>query len=347
MAALATRADIVKHKDYYLTVLPRTGDNAELIDGWIAEALAGQHALQEMYRVNAKKEQVLFARVCELERACQAEVDAEPVTWTERVQLVRTEALAQHHGEQLERRLGEAEAAVRKLTPAVGRGQRQFRVARELREAVRAVLQEHKVEGLLQVQWCREKYETRPAKKQVRYAITEVRREETKIAEVKAKHGWRVQVTNLTTRRCDLPGAVELYNRGWSIERGWHLVKDKPLGIQPLYVEKDDQVDGLTKLLMIALRVLTFLEIVVRARLAERQEALVGLYEGQPNKQTTRPTAVRLLRAIVRLEMTLTCVDSGRGVSWSITPLPALLEQVLALLRLPRTLYAGLGAGTG
>ena len=32
MAALGIRADIAKHKDYYLTVLPRTGDSAALID---------------------------------------------------------------------------------------------------------------------------------------------------------------------------------------------------------------------------------------------------------------------------------------------------------------------------
>jgi transposase len=347
MAALETRADIVQHKDYYLTVLPRTGEHAELIDTWIAEALAGTQPLQEMYRVNAQKERVLFARVCELERSCQAEVGGETVVWNERVQLVRTEALRQHHGEQLERRLREAEVAVWKLTPAVGRGQRQQRKERELQGALAEVLQKHDVEGLFQVSWRREEYGTGRGERQVRFAITEVRREEKKIAEAKEKYGWRVQVTNAPQKRCDLRGAVELYNRGWSIEKGWHLLKDRPLGIQPLYVEKDDQVDGLTKLLMIALRVLTFIEVVVRGRLAEKGEALGGLYEGQPRKQTAQPTAVRLLRALARLEMTLTRVESGKGTYWSITPVSALLEQVLGLLQLPRTLYTALGGGTG
>jgi transposase len=347
MAALGTRADIVKHKDYYLTVLPRTGENAALIDGWITEALAGKHQLQAMYRVNAKKERVLFARMCELTRDCRAEVAGEEVSWSERVQLVRTEALAKHHGEQLERRLGEAEAAVRQLTPAVGRGRRQVHEEAKLREAVATVLREHKVEGLLQVNWRREDYVTGQGKKQVRHEITEVRREEKKIAEAKERYGWRVQVTNLPKSRCDLQGAVELYNRGWSVERGWHMVKDRPLGIQPLYVEKEDQIDGLTKLLMIALRVLTFIELVVRARLAEGEETLGGLYEGQPNKQTANPTAVRMLRAIARLEMTLTRVESRRGTTWMIMPLPALLKKILVLLKLPPTLYTSLGAGTG
>jgi transposase len=347
MAALGTRADIVKHKDYYLTVLPRTGDQAELIDRWIAAALAGEQPLQEMYQADAKGKRVLFARVCELKRDCQAEVAKETVAWSERVQLVRTEALARHHGEQLERRLREVEAAVRQLTPAVGRGQRQHREEEPLREAVTEVLQAHQVEGLLQVSWRREEYVTGQAKKQVRYEITEVRREEKKIAAAKESYGWRVQVTNLPQNRCDLQGAVELYNRGWSMERSWHLVKARPLGIQPLYVAKDDQIDGLTKLLMIALRVLTFIEVVVRARLAERGEALGGLYEGQGRKRTARPTAVRLLRAVARLEMTLTRVESGKGTQWSMTALPPLLAQILVLLKLPQTLYTALGAGTG
>jgi transposase len=347
MAALETRADIVQHQDYYLTVLPRTGDSAALIEGWIAEALAEKHSLQEMYRVDAKGKRWLFARVCELERRCEAEVGEEMVVWSERVQLVRTEALAQHHGEQLERRLQAAEAAVRQLTPAVGRGRRQQRQEGELREAVLDVLKEHQVEGLLQVDWRREDYVTSQGKEQVRYEITEVKREAKKIEAVKERYGWRVQVTNLPQKRCNLQGAVELYNGGWSMERSWHLVKDRPLGIQPLYVAKDDQVDGLTKLLMIALRVLTFIEVVVRGRLAERDEALGGLYEGQPTKQTARPTAVRLLRAIARLEMTVTRVELGRGTQWSLTPLPALLEQTLSLLMLPRTLYTKLVADTG
>src|SRR5205085_2741260 len=46
MAAFGIRADIVQHKDYYLTVLPRTGEQAELIESWITEALSGPEPLQ-------------------------------------------------------------------------------------------------------------------------------------------------------------------------------------------------------------------------------------------------------------------------------------------------------------
>jgi transposase len=342
MAALDTRAAIVQNKDYYLTTLPRTGDNDRSIDNWIEEALSGKHSLQSFYRKDAKDRAYLFARGCEFERACQAAVGGKVVTWSERVQLICTASLREHHGKQLERRLQAAEEAVRHLTPAPGRGHRQFREEEALQAAVAGVLQEHKVAGLLQVTWQRAAYRSGGSGTKVRYEITAVRRVEEAIAATKERCGWRVQVTNAPARRVRLERSMELYNGGWSVERVFHLAKDKPLGIQPLYVRDEEQVDGLTKLLMIALRVLTWIELMVRGGLAEKEEELRGLYEGQPNRKTARPTAVRLLRAVSRMGLTLTRIDMAEGSYWSVTALPPLLERILELLRLDTEIYTGL-----
>ena len=70
----------------------------------------------------------------------------------------------------------------------------------------------------------------------------------------------------MPAKQGDLENAMLLSNGGWSVERRFHLLKDKPLGIQPRYVRQEDQVEGLTKLLMVALRVLTLMEVVVRGR---------------------------------------------------------------------------------
>jgi transposase len=353
MAALATRADLADHGDYYLTVLPRTGEDATLIEAWIEEAVTNKDGVQPLSRAGQDDQPEVFARAYPLLRSCVAEVAGQTVCWDERVQLVRTEALAEHHAEQLERRLREAEAEVWALTPPVGRGRRQQREEAALAAAVAAVLERHEVEDLLRVRWQRETYGakggTRPGRKeaQVRYQVTAVKRDEAAIEARKERQAWRVQVTNLPAARCDLLASVLLYNGGWSVERGFHLLKDKPLGIQPLYVREEDQVDGLTKLLMIALRVLTFLEVVMRGRLAESAEELVGLYEGQPKRRTGQPTAVRLLRAVTRMEITLTQIEAKKGTRWWLTPLPPLLERILALLGVSQQIYTGLAGDTG
>jgi hypothetical protein len=51
-------------------------------------------------------------------------VDGKPVTWTERVQVVRSLALAERERQPLEQRLAKAEGALRALTPPPGRGRR-------------------------------------------------------------------------------------------------------------------------------------------------------------------------------------------------------------------------------
>jgi len=48
MSALATRAHIHHHQHYYLTPLTRVGKVPELIQQWIAEALAGNAPLLEV-----------------------------------------------------------------------------------------------------------------------------------------------------------------------------------------------------------------------------------------------------------------------------------------------------------
>ena len=356
MSALATRAELVAEEDYYLMPLPRTGDNAEQIDAWIDEAALGKQSLQHLTRPNEKGKNVVFAWAYERERPQSSTVADREVAWTERVQVVRSLELAKRQARQLDERLGEAIAALRALTPPVGRGHKQYREEEPLRAAVAAILEEHRVEGLLTVTWQREqKQQTRyrgsgrggPGRPtytttKVRYVITEAQRNEAAIEQTKARQGWRVQVTNLPTARWSLREAVLLYNGGWSVERDFHLLKDQPLGIQPLFVREDEQIIGLTRLLTLALRVLTLSELQVRSGLAEAEEALSGLYEGQPTRATEYPTAGRCLKAINRMEITATRVEIGQDVQWHVTDLPPLLKRIIKLLHLSPTLYTRL-----
>jgi transposase len=221
---------------------------------------------------------------------------------------------------------------------------------------VAAIEEEHRVADLLTVAWQREerrqtryrgrgrggplrpKYTTTKA----RYVITKVGRNEAAIERAKARQGWRVQVTNLPASRWSLREAVLLYNGGWSVERDFHLLKDRPLGIQPLFVREEEQIVGLTRLLTIALRVLTLSELQVRSGLSETEETLKGLYEGQPNRATAYPTAGRCLKAISRMEITATRVESGNEARWQLTELPPLLKRIMKLLHLSPTLYTRL-----
>ena len=357
MAALATRADIVRHGDYYLVPLPHTGETQEEFAAWVEAACNGSQSLRSFYEKDERTgEAVLVGVGYEFRRPLEWCDSGDVLTWEERVQVVQSLALAQRQQKQLEERLQRAAKEVAALTPPVGRGRRQYDDETALQAAVQRILEEQGVLGLLRVSWQRQetrevRYEGRgrgspnlPKRVQirVRYEITSVSRDDKAIAARVARLGWRVQVANLPTQRLGLWGCVQAYNQGWGLERDFHVLKDRPLGIQPLYVREEEQIEGLTRLLMIALGVLTLFELVVRGELEKRGEKLSGLYTGQVRRQTDRPTAVRILGAIARLEITATRMVGRGGGEWHLPPLPRLLEQILDLTGLPVTLYTNL-----
>jgi transposase len=169
-----------------------------------------------------------------------------------------------------------------------------------------------------------------------------VRRNDEQIEQKQKRMGWRALALNAPEERLTLAGSVLTYREGGGLERPFHQLKDKPLGIRPLFVKLPEQVLGLTRLLLIALRVLTRIEIVLRARLAASGEKLEGMHEGQKNKKEGKPTAKRMLRAVAGLEMTLSLMEVGEKQWWYLSPLPHLLVRILELLGLSTSLYTNL-----
>jgi transposase len=361
MAALQTRADIAFHHDYYLMPLPLTGQTQQEFPGWVEAIVAGQQEAELFYQTDDKGNVSLFGGGYEFERSCQAGVDGKSFEWRERVQIVRSFAMAARQDKALEERLLKAAEEIKGLTPPIGPGRRQYQDEEELTAAISEVLIRYGVDEYLSVDWLREehrqkRYQGRGRPRadspwdwqvDVRYQITEVTRKEEAIAQAKYRHGWRVQVTNMPKERASLPECVLIYNGGWSLERDFHVLKDRPLGISPLYVREDDQIIGLTRLLTIALRLLTLFEMTVRASLAETQEDLAELYDGQPKRKTSRPTATRLLKTIARMEITLTHVTVDGDSQWYLSTLPPLLIRILELAGLSPSIYTGLADNSG
>jgi transposase len=358
MAALETRAAIAAAGDLYLTRLPLTGEVAAQFATWVEAALTGQAAARV---VEIRRDEELIARGYEFERAQSAVVEQREHTWSERVQVLRSEAAAQGQAAALERRLGQAEAAVRGLTPPPGPGRRQFTTGWELDRAVAAVLAEHDVAGLLDVSWERQeavrtKYigrgrggpnRPRTTEWDIRYQIATVRRNEPAIEHRVERSGWQVQVSNAPPGRLSLEESLWAYRGGWCGERLFHLLKDEPLGIRPFYVRRDDQILGLTHLVALALRVLMLFEVLVRRGQERSEEKLPGLYPGQAKRVTESPTAKRVLEAIARAGITLTRAESGGEVHWYLTPLPRLVKRVLDHLGLSEAVYSRLVINSG
>lgn len=346
MAALGTRAAVVAQGDYYLMPLPRSGEAGVAIAAWVERLLTEAEPWNLVGMGNEtcgggrEFVRTLTAPVPAREAATSGE-RGEPVTWEERVQVFRSLGLWQQQRDHLDGQLARATAALWALTPALGQrrsGKRRFPDEAALAEAVRKVAAHYRVEGLLQVGWQAETLVT-TAGSRTRWVITAVEIDAVALAARRERLGFRVQVTNAPAAQLSFSGAVVQYRGGWCLERVFHLVKDTPLGIQPLYVRRDDQVRGLTHLLTLAARLLTLLEIQLRHSVAQTGELFCGLYVGQEARATARPTATQVLGSIARAQITLTRVELGGQAHWHLTPLPPLLERTLTCLQLSPSLY--------
>ena len=343
MASLGTRAYLASTGDYYLCPLSEKQFSREQRLEQIRRVRQGQQAVLPVYRPkdNPQDEDELVAEGFALEAALEANVAGQAVCWTERRWVVRSVAFAQGQAKQLERRLGQAQEDIKRL------GERKqgkpVLSAAELGQAVAAIVQEQRVEGLLstEVKTTRRertlrRYRGRPEQVVVEeeHRVEVVRREEA-IAEVKGELGWQVYGAN--DLGLSLGAVVWGYRDQYQVEKGWSRLKGQPLSLTPMYLTDERRMEGLVLLLSLALRVLTLLQWTARRKLHQSGEPLRGLYPGQPGRKTRSPSAELLLAAFKGISLTV--VKVAEDLTALLTPLTALQQKLLALWDFPADLY--------
>jgi transposase len=350
MEALATRAHLVQRGDYYLMPLSQKSSQRELLAEKVAYVLTEKPARITVYPAEAEGESdTVLAQGWESTRPQVATLAETEVQWAERLLLIYSPTLARSAERGLERRLRTAEAKLTRLTPAVGRGKRQYRTLAPLQAAVENILQQHRVAEFLQVDYHQHvtkrhirKYRDKPARTEtrVRYAVG-VTRNAVAIQSAQRRMGWRLYATNAPTARLTLADAVRTY-RGTvpTIERLFARLKGRPLGLRPVFVHRDDHIKGLLRLLSLALRILTLIEFVAQRGLRTEHTSLAGLYPGNPTRATDHPTTDRLLRVFKGI--TLSLIELPDQHIRHISPLSKLQNRILSLLRCSTNIYADL-----
>ncbi|EFH80955.1 IS1634 family transposase [Ktedonobacter racemifer] len=347
MAALQTRASLAAQGDFYLCPLSALQAPAEQIHQEVEIQRRAGSRLIEVCRVDEKGSSICIAQGYETTQIVTAERDGEELRWQERRLLVQSMAATHAARASLQERLQKAQQALAEL--AVRRqGKPRLTGRTQVEEAIKAVLKQFRVEGLLQVQ-IQEHVHQRlvrayrgrlsAERRDLTFTLTSSR-EETALARAMSQLGWRVYATNHPMDHLTLEQAVEAYRDEYLVERNFARLKGQPLSLAPLYVQRDDHRIGLVRLLTLALRVLTVLEGVVRQRLGEQKEELAGLFAGNPKRRTAQPTAERLLEAF--REVTLTVISAPGFAQRHVTPLSPLQQQILALFGFSPAVYLGL-----
>ena len=339
--------------DYYLVPLPLTGEVPALLERLLKRVWSKEQSLDLIYASSDEADegteipkQKLLGLGYETVGPQKAEVDGSSVIWEERLLVVYSPAHARRARWGLAQRLERAEQALQALTPPRARGRPQWDDLGALQTEVQAILKRRRVEGLLEVSYIREmqrrcirKYRDRPTRTEERERY-QVQRNSAAIREARRLMGWRLYVITAPKVQVPLTTSVQVYRDAPRIERDFRRLKGHPLGLRPLYVQREDHARGMVRLLSLALRVLTLVEYVVREQLQAAGETLEGLYAGNPWRQTARPTTERLLKAFRGITLTVVCLPEQ--TIRHVTPLSDLQRRILALLGLPRSAYEAL-----
>lgn len=128
------------------------------------------------------------------------------------------------------------------------------------------------------------------------------------------------------------------YRHEYRVERIFHRLKSR-VHIAPLFVKLNEQIEGLTYLLTLGVRVLTVTEFVLRQSLETEQASLPGLHPENKPKRTAKPTAERILKAFTGVSLTIIKRATGEDILRRLTPLSAVQKNILQRLGLGASLY--------
>lgn len=340
MAALATRAYLAGSADHYVCPLSGVQMPPEALQAVLAPVWSGAQTLTPVYRAPATDADTP-ERIANGFASTVTLTSAEGATWIEQRLVVQSLQHAAAQQARLDQRLHHAERDLAALNQR-GRGRKQ-RDESQTRAAVEAILQRHQVTGLLRIDLAVETHTThtrayrdRPAREvtAVNVAVT-TRRDPDAYAQTVRTLGWRVFASN--DLALTVSEAVLAYREQYLIERGFNRLRGRSLGLTPLYLSSTTRIQGLVRLLAIALRVLCLVEFTVRNALQIKGETLDHLYAGNPKRATARPTTEMMLATFTGICL----IMGGLGnASWqSMTPLNAVQTRILVLSGFSPGLY--------
>lgn len=354
MGAFAIRSNLARHGEYYLMPLSKVQVNAKLMTRYLDTfdvCPEEERILEKVFATDKKGNKVVIA-----EGFTVTEEHSDAIwkggkeiqyKWVEQRFIVLSPDYAKKQQAQLEKQMKKADSAVRKLVKR-RRGYKYPATADDLKESVSAVLAAHGCQAYLNVVVTEEivskqirRHKKRPARveKSIVFHL-DIEENSEKLKKAYRLMGWRAYATNAPSGKLSLTKAVDVYRDSYLHEHGYSRLKGNPLSLTPMYLQKEDQITGLIRLLSLALRVLTLIEFVVRKQLAEEDGTLQGIYAGNKKRKTKTPRTETLLGAFKGI--TLTIIHDGEREWVHLNPLKPVQRRILQLLGMNEGIYKSL-----
>jgi len=132
---------------------------------------------------------------------------------------------------------------------------------------------------------------------------------------------------------------VECYRAEYKIEHVFNKLLNKVTALVPIYLQKENRVKGLIRLLLLALKYDSIIQNQARKNL--KGEELKGVYPGNPNRVTKNPTTSLLLYPFK--EISLVFIKNEKGeIFTQLLPLTNTQSTIIKLLGLDEKIYQDL-----
>ena len=127
------------------------------------------------------------------------------------------------------------------------------------------------------------------------------------------------------------------------IWREFYDLRNKIAPLLPVFLQLDNRIEGLVNILLLALKACSTIEYKIAKALQEQNEALTGVYEGNPKRGTTRPSAKRTLKAFEGISISVIFIDKELQFAL-MTKLDSVQLKILRLLDINPKIYTDLSS---
>ena len=148
--------------------------------------------------------------------------------------------------------------------------------------------------------------------------------------------GWRVYATNAKEEKLNTIQAVECYRSEYKIEHTFNKLLNKITALVPIYLQKENRVKGLIRLLLLALKFESIIQNQARKTLDGKE--IKGVYPGNPNRVTKNPTTKLLLYPFREISLIFLKNEQGK-VFTQLLPLNNVQESIISLLGANENIY--------
>jgi transposase len=349
MGSIGTRNFIQAGDDYYLCPLSKTQVKAEELTKYVSDIKETGIELEEISYDYANGKTVVIAKGYEQLYSCILEQGDEEISWSERRLIVYSIADGQSQKQALQSRIEKTQQNLELLNQNRP-GKKSFKDFQDFIQVANEIITKNRVQSLFNLSFTEKieqiyqrKYKERPAgviEKHtflVAYTI-----ESDQVEQQMELLGWRVYATNHPNKELSLADAVVTYRQEYLIEHCFGRLKGQPLSLRPMFLQREDHIKGLMRLLSIGLRLLTLVEFQVKRALAVTKSKLDGIYSGNPRRATAQPTTERLLASFK--EITIVFIAVGAKIYSELTILNPLQHNILQLLNFPSDIYTRLSS---